>query len=161
MDEGQEKRSPGRPTLYSQAIADEICHRLIEGESLLAISRDESMPGKRTFFDWLEQHEDFRTQYTRARMIQTELAMDDLQEIADNGSNDWMERRRKSGEVEKVLNHEHVSRSKLRAETLQWRIQKLYPKKYGPKMDLTHGNPDGSALQPLVQVVFVDKDEET
>jgi hypothetical protein len=133
----------GRPSLYSEELVDTICDRLIEGESLRSICRDESMPGKRTIFDWLVLHDAFRTKYARAREIQSELKFDELQEIADDGTNDWMEKRdRENAVIGWQVNGEHVKRSELRVATLKWRLAKLQPKKYGEKVDLT--NSDGS-----------------
>jgi hypothetical protein len=36
--------------------------------------------------------------------------------MADDGSNDWMERRRKDGSIETVLNKEHMERSRQRID---------------------------------------------
>jgi hypothetical protein len=69
-------------------------------------------------------------------------------EIADDGSNDWMERRRKDGSTEEVVNSEHVQRSKLRIETRLKLLAKWSPKRYGDKQ--THssgGDPDAPAVQ--------------
>ena len=39
----------GRPSTYSQEIADEVCRRLAGGESLRAICRDEGIPANQPF----------------------------------------------------------------------------------------------------------------
>ena len=39
----------------------------------------------------------------RGREMQAELFADELTEISDNGSNDWMERTKQNGEIEVVL----------------------------------------------------------
>jgi hypothetical protein len=88
-----------RPSIYTEEIAEQIFHRLVEGESLRSICRDESMPGKTTFFDWVDQNESFRTKYARAKMIQGELNFDYLQEIADDGTNDWIQSFDKDGKA--------------------------------------------------------------
>ena len=67
----------GRPSSYAPELIDEICGRLIEGESLRKICGEDRMPGLRTVFDWLEKHEEFRTKYARAREIQAELQVDE------------------------------------------------------------------------------------
>lgn len=105
------------------------------------------MPGTSTLFEWLEAHEEFRIKYARARDLQSELGFDDLQEIADDGTNDWMERRNGEGEVVGwQVNGEAIGRSKLRAETLRWRLEKLKPKKYGTK-PIELSGPDGGPIQ--------------
>ena len=84
----------GRPSTYSQEIADEVCRRLAGGESLRAICRDEGIPDELTVRLWaLDDREGFATQYARAREVQYLAIADELLEIADDGRNDWMQRR--------------------------------------------------------------------
>lgn len=54
---------------------------------------------------------------------------DEIIEIADDGSNDWMEREGKA-----APNGEMVNRSRLRVDTRKWLMSKMAPKKYGDKM---------------------------
>lgn len=69
-------------------------------------------------------------------------------DIADDGSNDWMERFNKDGEsIGWVVNGEAVQRSKLRVDARKWALSKLLPKKYGDKIDVNHGNADGKPFQ--------------
>ena len=68
----------GRPTDYTGALAEEICLRIAEGESLVAICREEAMPGRATVFRWLQKYEAFRNEYARAKELMVEcLARDD------------------------------------------------------------------------------------
>jgi hypothetical protein len=131
----------GRPTKFSQSLADTICRRLADGESLRGICEDEIIPSKTTIMRWLadEQYVAFRDQYARAREAQADALVEECLEIADDGTNDWMERR---SEAEKgagisngwVLNGEHVQRSRLRVDTRKWWAARLAPKKYGDKI---------------------------
>lgn len=105
--------------------------------------------------DWLRVHEDFVPQYTRARELQAEHFADELLEISDDGSNDWIERARQDGSVETVLNQEHVQRSRLRADTRKWLMARMAPKKYGDKLGLEHAGKDGAAL--TVEIVRFSK----
>ena len=43
----------GRPTKYTDALADEICRRIAEGEMLMQIVRDEHMPERKTVYNWM------------------------------------------------------------------------------------------------------------
>lgn len=74
-------------------MAAKICERLADGGSLRMICRDEDMPAKSTVFDWLADHdrEAFRTKYAYAREAQADSLVDEMTDIADDGSNDWME----------------------------------------------------------------------
>lgn len=142
----------GRPSIFSQEIADAICSRLANGESLRGICRDEEMPGSTTVFNWLAGSDPaftaFREQYARAREIQADALVDEILEISDDGTNDWMVRENKDGEnVGWTLNGEHVQRSRLRVDSRKWFASKVAPKKYGDRVDLTHGGSVGVTVQ--------------
>lgn len=137
----------GRPTDYNTDLANEICARIAEGESLRSICRCEGMPNIRSVMRWLGIHPEFSQQYARAREAQAESMFEEMLEIADDGSNDWMERTGKDGETgDTVVDHEHVSRSKLRIDTRKWMLARMAPKKYG---DSTNLKLSGDAENPL------------
>lgn len=48
-------RGPGRPTIYSKAITDEICGRLASGEPLRGICKDKRLPARSTVYRWLKR----------------------------------------------------------------------------------------------------------
>lgn len=134
-----QKKKVGRPSVYTDKIAAIICERLSDGESLRSICCDASMPNKKTVFRWLmsDVHADFATKYARAREIQADSLVDDMTDIADDGSNDWMEKRNADGEnIGWQENGEALRRSALRISTRQWIAEKLRPKKYGTKIDV-------------------------
>ena len=58
---------------------------------------------------------------------------DELLEIADDGSNDWMMRQH-SGDQSYAANGEHIQRSRLRLDTRKWLLSKALPKIYGDKL---------------------------
>ena len=142
--------SIGRPSKYSEDLAAQICLRLSEGESLRAICRDDAMPDKATVFRWLadEKRQSFRDQYARARDAQTDHFADEILEIADDGSNDWMERFDKDGEKSGwQLNGEHVQRSRVRIDTRKWLMARMSPRKYGDRVAMEHSGPDGGPIE--------------
>ncbi len=126
------------PSKYSQKVADMICERLAGGESLRSICRAKAMPNKATVFRWLAADADFAARYAHARDAQADALVDEMLDIADDGSNDWMEQRGRDGEVTGWKeNGESLKRSALRLSTRQWIAEKLKPKKYGNKVALT------------------------
>ncbi len=129
------KRKPGRPTRYTEAIAVKICRRLAEGESLRKICKDTAMPAISTVMGWLfdGKHADFSEQYARARDLQADKLFDEALEIADESSDDWI----RTEDGKKILDHEHVQRSRLRVDTRKWAAGKLAPKRYGEKLQHT------------------------
>lgn len=125
----------GRPTVRTDELEDEILGRLVAGESLNAICKEDGKPHITTVLRWLAADDAFAARYARAREMQAENMADQMLEIADDGSNDWMERRNKEGEVVGwAVNGEAVARSKLRLEQRRWYAEKLRPKVYGTKV---------------------------
>lgn len=125
----------GRPSLFFEELADMICERLTQGESLRAICSDEGMPHAGTVCRWLATNDVFREQYARAREAQAELMADEMVEISDDGRNDWMERNGSEGEsLGWKENGEAIRRSALRIDTRKWIAARLLPKKYGDKI---------------------------
>ena len=128
MTESEPKN--GRPTIYTDELAEQICLRIASGESVRSICIDDAMPSKATVMLWLidGNHDKFSDQYAKARQIQAETLADELFDIADDGSNDWMTRHGKDGEESYVLNGEAVARSRLRVDTRKWYLSKVLPK---------------------------------
>tara|TARA_R100000365_G_C2735136_1_gene64653 strand:+ start:94 stop:579 length:486 start_codon:yes stop_codon:yes gene_type:complete len=152
---GAKKKPTGRPSSYSDELADLLCERLSDGESLRAICTSEDMPAKSTVFKWLREVDGFSDQYALAREAQADALADDILSIADDGRNDWIEKLDKEGEPtgSYAFNREAVQRSSLRVDSRKWLAAKLKPKKYGDKTQLTNGDGDGP-----VQVVFSTDD---
>lgn len=107
----------------------------MKGESLRAICRDNDTPAIDTVFKWIHTIPSFAAQYARAREVQADVIADEMFEIADDGSNDFMLIKRGEEEVE-VVNHEHISRSKLRVDQRKWWLARVAAKKYGDKIEV-------------------------
>jgi len=144
---GNEKKSIGRPTDYSEELADCICEMLMDGISLRDICKRDDMPNRATVFRWLRKYEDFSDQYARARIEMADAIFDEVLAIADDCSQDR--------DVKGQFNHEHVQRSKLRIDARKWMAGKLRPKVYGEKLD--HTSSDGSMKPTVIKRVFIDR----
>jgi hypothetical protein len=121
--------------------ADLICSKIADGYTLRQIAKIIDCEAS-AITCWVRQDDEFATQYARAREIQAELFGDELIEIADDGSNDWMER---EGVV--VADHEHIQRSKLRCDNRKWLMSKMLPKKYGDRVVNEHTGADGGPIK--------------
>ena len=140
----------GRPSKFTQAIADEVVERISAGETLRSVCRDEHMPSWRTMYDWMADNQEFSSRIARARELGEDAIAQECVDIADNAANDWMERGGKDGAgVGWQLNGDHVQRSKLRIETRLKLLAKWNPKKYGERTQVTGA--DGAGI--LVQIV--------
>ena len=137
-------RPVGRPTLYSPELATKFCERMINGESMRSICRDESMPCASTICLWRTKHAEFSEQYAIAQDIRAELGFDDIQEIADDGRNDWVATNDPENPGYRA-NGEHIQRSRLRVDTMKWRLARMSPKKYGERTTIA-GDPEAPLL---------------
>ena len=151
--EQQKAETPkiGRPTTYTQELADEICAQLAEGKSMRTVCLADGMPAMSTVFKWLREHPLFSEQYTKAKAEAADAMVEEMTDIADDGRNDWMEVHDKDGNaIGWKVNGEHVQRSRLRVETRKWIAAKLKPKKYGDKIDMNHGVQPENPLATLL-----------
>ena len=124
----------GRPSKFTEELSLAICNRIAEGESLRSVCRDDDMPAKSTVLKWLGENEEFSVQYARARTAQADHFADEIIEIADDATNDFMERKRKDGSFETVLDAENIQRSRLRVDARKWLMARMAPKKYGGRL---------------------------
>lgn len=152
----------GRPTDYSPELASRLCAELAMGRSLRSVCKDESLPCIATIFNWFRVHPEFLEQYTRAKEESADAMAEECLDIADDGTNDYMERLDKDGEcVGYQLNGEHVQRSRLRVETRKWLMAKMKPKKYGEKVVQEQTGPNGGPVQHTVIAAEMTQEQAT
>lgn len=125
-----------RPSSFTQAVADEICSQLAEGKSMRTVCLAEDMPDKATVFRWLRTMPTFCDQYTRAKEESADALVEEMLDISDDASNDWMERNA-GDNAGWLANGDHIQRSRLRVETRKWIAAKLKAKRYGEKVEHT------------------------
>lgn len=140
----------GRPSNYTTELADQICERISEGESLRHICLDDCMPNKATVFRWLSGNKEFSDQYACARDAQADTLADEIVDIADEVSKDTYV----DGDGVTRTNQEAVARSRLRVDARKWVASKLKPKVYGDRIeaDMKHSG----RVDSLIEYVIVD-----
>lgn len=112
----------GRPSIYSDELAQTICDQLVEGKSLRQICDAEGMPDRVTVIRWMGKDPDFATKCARARDEQADLMDDRILDVANK--------------CEAGLIEPHAAKVVISA--LQWRAMKLKPKKYGESSSIEH-----------------------
>lgn len=141
----KEKKKMGRPTIFTQELADRICHLIAThsfGLKKLCLTYPD-IPDPDTIRRWCREKADFYAQYAQAKRDQADLMAEEILCIADNGDNDWMETADDEGGLGWKVNGEHIARSRLRIDTRKWLASKLAPKIYGitpPAEDKKSGN---------------------
>lgn len=138
------KNQVGRPTAYTQKIVDEIMSRVAMGYSIRKTLAPDHLPSIETHYRWLREKPEYYEHYTRAKEDQVDALAEDLLDIADDNSQDFIEDDYQGGRTPGYqFNSEHVQRAKLRIETRRWLMSKMKPRKYGDKLDVTS---DGKEL---------------
>lgn len=150
----EDRKKLGRPTLYNEKLAALICERVATttmGLARLCAIHDD-IPEKITINVWRYRYPEFATQYAQAKLKQADLLAEDMLDIADDGTNDWMESFGPDGEmIGYKLNGEHVQRSRLRIDTRKFLASKLLPKQYGQ-----HSEEEQKDKKSLIEAI-VDK----
>lgn len=124
-------RKAGRPSDYTEALADAICERLANKESLRTICARAGMPDRKTVDRWAEKHPEFAAKRARAREAQADNIFDDMADI---------ESRTLKGKIAP-----NAARAVL--SSMQWRASKLAPKSYGDKVVQEITGKDGGPIE--------------
>jgi hypothetical protein len=127
---------------------DLILGELKSGRTLTDTCRDPDMPHVRSVQNWLaEDRNGFAARYKKAREIGCDIMADDIVDIADDRSGDWIVMTNKDGTTEAILDPERVSRTRVRIVARRWRLSKMRPRTYGerPDLDARHDSSDGWA----------------
>lgn len=139
----------GRHSEFSQGVADVICERLAEGESLRSICRDEEMPALSSVFKWLNEQVKFSEQYARAREEQAEALAAEIVAIADETE---VTTKMDGEDVRLTLDATAVARNRLRVDARKWVAAKLKPKVYGDKVTNEHTGAGGGPVQLVTKI---------
>jgi len=124
----------GRPAIYSDALAKELCLRISNGRSLSSVCRDKDMPSRSLVYDWLadEDKKEFMDRYREADLQRADFHADEMIEIAD------------SVEAESA----EVAKARLQIDTRKWQVARMNATKYGDKQQVDNVSSDGSMSPP-------------
>lgn len=135
----EQKKTPGRPTKYTKELGEKICERIATSSIGLKTICEENGIEYTTLKRWLNDNEEFRTLYARAKEDQADHLAEEIIAIADDSKNDTQ----KDDEGNEIVNHDNIQRAKLRVDARKFIAAKLKPKKYGDKLDVTS---DGESI---------------
>lgn len=146
---------------YTDEKFEDICERIGKGEMLREICREKGM-GFHTVYRWMdrddklpeEERKNLRSRFMRARDEGFDSIAEETLRIADDGTNDWMEKHNDRGDMTGWrVNGECVQRSRLRVETRLRLLAKWSPNKYGDSVNLNHGGQKDNPLLALLNHV--------
>lgn len=110
------KPGPGRPTAYSDEIAERILELLADGQALHQLCKAGDLPSSRTVYRWLGEHPEFARRYAQAREAQADTVFERGFEAAWNASD--------------------AALGRLRLDAAKWYTAKLSPRKYSDKFQV-------------------------
>lgn len=125
----------GRPSSFTTELAETICERIADGESLRSICKSDNMPAQSTVFKWLGANATFAEQYARARELQADALFDEILAIADTPMIGEKTKVKDDGGIE-ITTGDMIEHRRLQVDSRKWMASKLLPKKYGDKLDL-------------------------
>jgi hypothetical protein len=129
----------GRPTDFTQELANKICKYIMDGKSLRQICEAEDMPNRSTVHEWLSKDEIFANQYARARDTQADTLADDIVAISDT-----------------AVDKDSAAAAKVRVDARKWVAAKLKPKRYGDKLDLDQTIDGKITIQTIDYRKYID-----
>ena len=108
-----------------------------------------NLPDYSTIMQWLCDDPKLSDIYARAKSDQADFMVDEILAIADDGENDYMQRKGENNEGWQ-FNGEHVQRSRLRIDARKWVAGKLRPRKYSDKPS---GDDSASGIESLAEAL--------
>jgi len=114
-----------------ETLFNEIIYDIAEnGMSLFAALKNRLSSA--TFYEFLDKSEDRIKRYARATELRAERMADETLNIADAVDNDLIV----LPDGREVVNNNVINRDRLRVDTRKWLMAKMYPKKYGDKIEV-------------------------
>jgi len=149
-----EPKKIGRPSIFTDKLADQICTRIALGNSLRKVCLADDMPDITTIIAWCREKPEFSKQYDRACVDRGNHLAEEALEIADQ-TPETEPVRDKAGEViDMKLHSAYVAWQKNRVDARRWFASKMSPKRFGDKVQTEVSGIDGSAIK--VETVALD-----
>ena len=121
----------GRPSDYTDDLANEICSRISEGRSVNSICKDKDMPSRPTFYKWLADNDSFLNKYNAATEQRADYHFDEMIDIADKVEPESAE----------------VAKARLQIDTRKWIVARMRPRKYGD--NIQESDAEDNNAQPV------------
>lgn len=133
----------GRPITWTEEkkkeainiILNEISENGKSVRSILNGANREILPSNVTFCEWLSKDEELTKQYARATELRAESIFEDILEIADTTIEGKVIETDESGRTKEKVG-DMLGHRRLQIDARKWMLGKLYPKKYGDKIEV-------------------------
>jgi len=143
----------GRPTMYSEELANLICETISTSNVGLAhiCKNNESFPTRTTIYEWIKINKSFADKYARAKEDQADFLAEEIVTIADAPlmtRTEFIGGGNSSGTIS-----DNVQRSKLMVEARKWVASKLKPKTWGEKIQTEHSGDVGINYEDFIKQI--------
>ena len=108
-------RPVGRPSKYSEALADRIVDAMVAGSDLVAVCKQPGFPDRASVYRWAADRPEFAARLDRAREALGDLAAFEIGQIAAHCTT------------------ETAAADRVRLAALQWRASRLAPRRYSER----------------------------
>lgn len=105
--------------VYSPELASIVLTRIANGESVREISLDKDMPSREAIREWRNKYPEFSKAYLDAKRICAEEYFEEIEDL-----------------IKSAEDRVDLEKKRYFAETIKWKLSKMFPKKYGDKPDL-------------------------
>jgi hypothetical protein len=123
-----------QPVYYSAEIADTICARIANGESLNAICKSDGMPSRTVVYEWIDANRDgLADKYARARRLRAAHYGDEIVEIADSVCG-------------RRATNEEIQAARLAIDARKWVAARMDPPAWGDRTMTTIAGADGGPV---------------
>jgi len=132
----------GRPSTYSEAMAEAICDEVAAGGLITEICDQAGYPDYKTFRKWRTEHADFSKRIARAKEDQMDYYCDKIVRLnASMNADNW----------------QYVN---AQIRNTQWLMGKLKAAQYGDKVQAEVTGAEGGPIQAAITVQFVKTNTE-
>ena len=120
------KNKGGRPSRYTDELADEICAAIMDGDKGIArlCKERKHWPSKKTIFNWIKKHGEFKKRYKLAKEFQIECLMDEVLHRPFK----WLFYIDKHGN--RRIDPLSIEMYRFELDILKWKIAHLMPRTY-------------------------------
>ncbi len=116
----------GRPRLdYNPETAKLICDEITTGKTIASASKNHGMPSERQIYRWLDESEEFRQMYARARDRRADARHERIDQVI-------LDMRAK--EID-------PAQARVEIDAIKWQCSKEAPRRYGERIEIA-GDPD-------------------
>lgn len=145
----------GRPTRYTIKMGEEICRQIRNGSSLFEVCKPDGMPHRSQVYRWLSMPSlvKFRDMFNEAIILRADVWAEQAMNIADNQVLGTITTTETMGTDEtqlivkvKTKQEDMVAHRRLQIDTRLKLMEKMAPRKYGPRLDMTS---DGEKIESV------------